>query len=268
MKTYVGLDVSKKQTVAVWKNKKGEKVSEETFTTNKEGMDKLIKELGKNSEAAVEASTSGVFVHNYLADRNINIVMSNPHKVRLIAESEKKTDRNDAEILADLLRTNMLPACYIPPKEVREIRDIVRHRRALVETNTVIRNKIRAILTRDGICFPYDDILAKKSLKWLDNVEINKIQKTAISKFVWTALMIEEEIKEYDTEIYSEYKSNKEAQLLDTIPGISYYSAVHIMSVIGDIKRFPSARSFIFCIFSFDTHEKSIETDNDNGRFR
>ena len=240
MKTYVGLDISKKQTVAVWKNKEGEKVSEETFTTDREGLARLVKKIKRSTEVALEASTSGVFVYDYLQENNVKAIVGNPILTKLISHSDKKTDKIDAEKLADLLRMNMLPTCYMPDKKTREMRDVIKHRRALVETNTVLKNKIRAILTREGLSCPYATVLGEKSLKWLNDTEIGQVQKTAILKFVGVALMIENEIREYNIEIYHEHQSNKEAQLLTTIPGISYYSAVHIMSAIGDIKRFPS----------------------------
>lgn len=237
---YVGLDVSKKQTVGVWKDKEGEKLYEETFTTDRNGMDKLIGSIKGDSKIVVEASTSGVFVYDYLTSNGLSVKVANPNLVKLISQSDKKTDRKDAEKLADLLRMNMLPLSYIPDKKTRELRDIVRHRAALVITSTSLRNKIRSILTREGLSLPHADLLCGKSLKWLNDIELGRVQKTAIMKFVGVALMIEDEIGGYNTEIYHEFQSSKEAQLIETIPGVGHYSAIHIMSAIGDISRFPS----------------------------
>jgi len=237
---YIGLDISKKTVVAVCKDKEGNKVWEETFETNGCGLDNLIKKLQKDDEIVLEASTSGIFVYDYLVENNFSVKVANPYNLSLIYRSEKKTDRTDAEKLVDLLRTNMLPTSYIPSKESRQLRDIIRHRRSFVITNTIWKNKIRSILAREGISLDVTDILGDKALKLLEEVELGNVQKEAIDKILSIALYTETKIEEYDKELYSEFKTNKQAKLMDTIPGIDYYSAMHIMSAIVDIKRFPS----------------------------
>lgn len=236
---FVGLDVSKKETVGVWKDEKGSKISEEIFPTNQDGLQRLVVKLD-NCEVALEASTSGVFVYDFLREKGLSVKVANPSAIKLISHSEKKTDREDAEKLADLLRTGMLPTCYLPDKRTRELKDMIRHRRALVAMNTSLKNKVRSILTREGISLPYTDVLGEKALRWLNSIEIGQVQKAAISRFVMLALYIKQEICDYNTEIYKEYLSSKDAQLLSTMPGIGYYAAVHILSSIGDIRRFPS----------------------------
>lgn len=236
---FVGLDVSKKETVGVWKDEKGSKISEEIFPTNQDGLQRLAAKLD-NCEVVLEASTSGVFVYDFLREKGLSVKVANPNAIKSISHSEKKTDREDAEKLADLLRTGMLPTCYLPDKRTRELKDIIRHRRALVVMNTSLKNKVRSILTREGISLPYTDVLGDKSIKWLNDVELGRVQRAAISRFVILALYVRQEISDYNTEIYKEHLSNKDAQLLATIPGIGYYGAVHILSAIGDIKRFPS----------------------------
>jgi transposase len=236
---YVGLDISKNYTVGVWKDERGNKIAGYTFPTDKSGLKKLAEKL-KDCEIAVEASTSGVFVYDYLVAQGLSVKVANPNAIKLISHSDKKTDKSDAEKLADLLRTNMLPICYVPGKRTRDIRDLIRHRRALVNTKTALKNKIRAILTRAGLKLPYRDVLGKRSLQWLYKAEVDQVQKDAINKFLSLALMIDEDVHDYNRKLQSECQQNGGAQLLETIPGIGYYSAMHIMSAIGDISRFPS----------------------------
>jgi transposase len=236
---YVGLDISKSSTVGVWKDEKGNKLANEIFATDQQSLQNLVEKLS-GCEVALEASTSGVFVYDYLLSKGIIAKVANPNAIKLISHSDKKTDKSDAEKLADLLRTNLLPTCYMPDKKTREVRDLVRHRRSLVNTNTVLKNKVRAILTREGLKLPYTDVLGQRSLQWLYKLEIGDIQKDAINKFLHLALIIDDEVQDYDNKLTSECWQNKNARLLDTIPGIGQYSAMHIISAIGDIKRFPS----------------------------
>lgn len=242
---YVGLDVSKREIVCVGKDKEGRVLYQETFETSAEEMDRLVDAVGCDSMFAVEASTKGVFVYDYLSQK-VHIVVANPHKIRLIAESEKKTDWEDAGILADLLRTNMLPLCYMPDKEVRQVRDLIRQRKSLVEIRTTIKNKIRAILAREGIEIPYRNIVGDLSLNALDGVRIdNEVQMEAVDRLIRLTSVLNDDISDYDAKVVAKYRISKEAQLIDTVPGISNYSAVHIMSAIGDIRRFSSDEQLV-----------------------
>ena len=65
-----------------------------------------------------------------------------------------KTDKVDARTLAQLLRMDMIPASYVPDKQVRDIRELVRHRKALVEKTTAFKNRVKAELLRRGIRRP------------------------------------------------------------------------------------------------------------------
>lgn len=236
---YVGLDISKKQTVGVWKDEKGNKIAGEIFSTDEKGLKSLAEKL-VGCEIAVEASTSGVFVYDYLTTQGLSVKVANPNTIKLISHSDKKTDKSDAEKLADLLRTNLLPTCYLPDKKTRETRDLIRHRRALVNTKTVMKNKVRAILTRAGLNLPYKDVLGHRSLQWLHTADVGPVQKEAMNKFLYLALMINDDVHDYDRKLRFECQKNDGAQLLETIPWIGYYSAMHIISAIGDINRFPS----------------------------
>ncbi len=238
---YVGSDVSKSEIVCVGKDMQGNVLYEDRFGVSHDEMDRMIESVGYDSVFTVEASTKGVFVYDYLHSKDIHIKVANPSRMRLIAESGKKTDREDASIIADYLRTNMLPLCHMPNEDERKIRDMIRHRKNMVNIRTNIKNKMRAILSREGVELPYTDILGVESLSKIQDVEIkNDVQKEALDRLSRVAGVINSEIEDYDIKIAEKFGASKEAQLLETIPGVGKYSAVHIMSAIGDIKRFPS----------------------------
>lgn len=238
---YLGLDVSKANIACIGKDKDGNELYRNKIPTSATGMDCLLEDVGNGNVFTVETSTHGVFVYDYLTSKGMDVKVANPAKIRLIYKSEKKTDWEDAGILADLLRTNMLPLCYFPNKQLREVRDLIRQRRSMVEMQTMVRNKIRSIVAREGITIPYKDVLGKKAVKTLGELEIeNCVQKNAIDRLIGIGLMFDDEIQSYDDKIADKYATMEYTKLLDTIPGISTYSAVHIASAIGDIHRFPS----------------------------
>ncbi len=238
---YAGLDVSKESIVAVFKDKEGNTLDEGRYRNSEEGLKKL-RTVMKDYESTVEASTSGLRMYEYLNSAGISIIMANPAKIRLIYESDKKTDRNDAEILANLLRTNMLPTCYVPPKDVRRQRDLIRIRRSLVEANVRFKNQIRSALASEGTSCKYKDIFGEGARKTLSEMDISSHTKKRIEQILRLGDSVLAEIKVLDGEIKQEYEKLSEAHLLTTIPGIAKNSAITILSEIGDVKRFDSPK--------------------------
>lgn len=236
---YAGLDVSKESIVVVWKDLEGNTTRKGTYPNSPDGLEGLAALLA-GCKATVESSTAGLYVHECLSKRGIPIVMANPARIRLISESDKKTDNNDAEVLANLLRTNMLPTCYVPPAPVRKQRDLIRERKYLVQTNVAFKSRIRAALAANGLNCPYTNILGDDAQGWLETVETLPHVKEHIMQLLRLGNSFIAEIRVLDTLIELEYGRMDEAYLLDTIPGIAKNSAVTIMSEIGDIHRFDS----------------------------
>ena len=95
---FVGLDVGKEWTVGVWKDAGGNKVREDRFPTRDVGLSALASGLDASSSIAVEASTHGIFVRDFLAYRGLRVELANPLAVKWIYASDKKTDKADGEI--------------------------------------------------------------------------------------------------------------------------------------------------------------------------
>lgn len=71
--------------------------------------------------------------------------------MKAIAKARVKTDNIDSETLAHLLRANLLPESYVPPRDIRELRDRVRRRAFLVEMRTKLKNRVHSELAKRGI---------------------------------------------------------------------------------------------------------------------
>ena len=87
-------------------------------------------------------------IHDTLEDNGIDTILANPYKTKIIAQAKIKSDKLDARMLSDLLRTGLVYESYVPVKEFREKRSLVRHRIALSRTKTKLANKIHAILDK------------------------------------------------------------------------------------------------------------------------
>jgi transposase len=74
----------------------------------------------------------------------VKVALANPHEVR--ARKGHKTDNKDAWWLAHLLRHGMVTASFIPPRPQRELRDLTRRRRKLVQNATAEKNRVGKVL--------------------------------------------------------------------------------------------------------------------------
>src|ERR1700752_2502206 len=105
-------------------------------------------------KAAIEASGITPWVCQLLKDLGVRVVVVNPNRVRLIAESRKKADRVDAETLAELLRLGGLPEVHQPSLEARRLRTELSVRRQLAPANWVDQSSPRTTprMGRDASC--------------------------------------------------------------------------------------------------------------------
>jgi transposase len=145
---YVGLDVHKNSTQAVVMDEQGNMLMKERFDSTIPGLEKFLEHIDKDAKLVMEACYTWQHLYEHLEDGGYEVKLAHPSKTRAIAEARIKTDSIDAETLAHLLRTNLLPESYVPAKYVRTERLITRHRYSLVSMRTQIKNKIHAILAR------------------------------------------------------------------------------------------------------------------------
>jgi transposase len=149
---YVGVDIGKWKCQAAVMNPEGSIVEEFTFKNDNEGIMNLASKLNTEDRVVME-STGSVWatLYNSLEERDIPVTLANPLRTRAIASARIKTDKIDARILAHLLRSDLVAEYYSPPRDIREIRALVRHRVALVRTRSTVKNRVHAILDEQGI---------------------------------------------------------------------------------------------------------------------
>jgi transposase len=176
----VGIDVGKRKCRAAIKDRSGQILSEFFFSNDKDGINKLTKIVsGYGKCEAVVESTANMWIriHDTLEDNGINTVLTNPYKTRIIAEAKIKSDKLDARILADLLRSGLVCQSYVPSKEFREKRSLIRHRISLVRNRTLLENKVHSLLDKYDCKTDLTDIFGRSGMCWLKGMELDPIDK-------------------------------------------------------------------------------------------
>lgn len=137
------------------------------------------------------------------------------------------------------MRGGYIAECYVPNKRVMELRDIVRHRAAPVRMRTKLKNKVHSITLMRGI-----DISASTGTHAFTKgyiEKLNELDDYRINGYLRVIESLNDEINTVSKRILLLAKEDEMAKLLTTIPGIGYYSALLIVSEIGDIDRFPDS---------------------------
>src|SRR5438128_1819599 len=151
---YCGLDVSTKSTHVSIEDDRGRRVARAVVPTTPEGIERaLARYVERGLRVAIEAGGQTAWIHDVLMEVGVKQVhVVHPLKVKWIAESKKKTDRVDAELLAHLLRVGGLPeAVHMPSARSRELRGLLQARRQLVQMRTELINGVRALLHQQRV---------------------------------------------------------------------------------------------------------------------
>lgn len=238
---YIGMDIHKQFTVAVAKDRDGNKLSEEKFENSKDNFEKFLKDFrSEETKIVIESTSIWGYIYDLLEEMKYEVKLANPLKTRAIAEARIKTDSIDASTLCDLLRANLICESYIPSKEIRNLRNIMRQRKSIVKASTQIKNKIHGVLLMNGIKLPYAE-LGPTAMQWIiDEINATTIKSILVS-YINILEQFEFELKKLEERIKEIAVKDPQTMLLTTVYGIAEIRAMEIISEIGDIKRFESA---------------------------
>jgi transposase len=252
---FVGMDLHKNYLQIALMDKKGKVLRNSRIDNNLKHITRFFESINSSEKPLVVMESSSVWYniyHHLSEERKLDVVLSNPIKTRAIASAKIKTDKLDAVKLADLLRGGYIAECYVPDRRIMDLRELVRHRAALVRMRTKLKNKIHSIVLMKGITVSNIDNNNHNHHYHPFTKRYNEILRGVndyrVNDYLRLIESLDIEIKEITNKILSIAKEHEMAKLLMTIPGVGYYSALLIVSEIGDINRFPD--SYHLCSYA------------------
>jgi transposase len=248
-----------------------------TFGTMTADLLALASWLGEYQVEHIAMESTGVYwypVYNLLED-GCTVVLVNPQHIKAVPG--RKTDVKDSEWLADLLRHGLLKASFIPPQPIRELRELTRYRKRLVQERTQAANRLQKVLESANLKVGAiaTDLLGVSGRAMLEALiaarqtpaEMAQLARgrlrsrlpalqqalegrvTDHHRFLLRQMLtqvdfLDQAIGQVQMQIERQLEPYHEAmELLQTIPGISATSAAAIIAEIGvDMTRFPSAK--------------------------
>lgn len=238
---YIGCDLHKRTSNLCVKTREGRVLEEIKIKTTKEEFGRVCGKY-KGAHIVFEPVGQSWWLGDILEELGLTVYLANAREVKAIAHARVKNDKIDAGVLCDLLRSNLLPESYRSSKTAREWKELIRFRSSLVHMRTQVKNKIHALLGRNGIVAPIGSIFGKVGRKWLESVALSSTHRTHLNQYLSLLDMYEEQITVATKQIEATVSDNDGAELLLSIPGISYVSALSIMSEIDTIDRFNTGK--------------------------
>ncbi|WP_227762488.1 IS110 family transposase [Zhaonella formicivorans] len=270
-----GLDVHKKNVVACTITPEGKEIR--TFSTMTDDLISLVDWLkSKGCTHVAMESTASYWkpIYNLLELEEINVMVVNAKHIKNVPG--RKTDVKDAEWIAGLLQHGLLQGSYIPSREQRELRELIRYRRSLIEERAREINRIQKVLEGANIKLSSvaRDVLGKSGRDMIEamiqgqedpeilaelakgklkkkkeelqralNGLIGSHQKLMLAKQLKHIDFLDKTIAELDEEVKARMLPFEEdLELLDTIPGVGRRTAEQILAEAGtNMDQFPSA---------------------------
>jgi transposase len=153
---YVGLGVHREVLQACILDAHGRCLQRHRLDLTRANLEAFIRErLRPQDHVALEATTNTWAVVDLLEGHVAEVVVSNPLRTRAIAEAKVKTDKVDAEVLAQLLRCDFLPRVWQPDAATRRLRELTSQRAGLVADQPRLKNRIHSLLAQRLIRVPW-----------------------------------------------------------------------------------------------------------------
>lgn len=150
---FVGLDVHKQVIAFCVKTAEGRIEKEGTVTSTRLHLDGWMEQMPKPESwvAGMETTMFSHWIFHHLKSLGANVEMGHAARMKAISAGKKKSDKMDARTIADLLRCNMFPSCYVISEELGALRRQMRFRRLVVQEQTRFKNSTAGLLMERGV---------------------------------------------------------------------------------------------------------------------
>jgi transposase len=194
-------------------------------------------------QAVVEATASYHGIVEMLDPIAERVVLAHPRKMRIIAESTRKRDRLDAQVLAEFLALDMIPAAYRPTSRQRQHRSLVRQRQHLRQRLSGVQTKIRRLLSDSNA--DVKNLFTKVGLPYLATASVSAADRFVLDQLTeqWRFTRSQLVAGRRQLEAFAAEAPPAEAEdrrLLRSITGIGMVTAEVILSELGEVTRFRS----------------------------
>jgi len=238
----VGIDLHRRRSHIAVIDEEGTEVLSRRITNDPATFLELLAEIDGESEIALEATYGWEWLADLLQGAGYELHLAHPLRTKAIASARVKTDSVDARTLAQLLRADLLPEAYVAPRELRDLRDLLRHRIALTQMRSALKNRVHAMLARHGVQHGHSDLFGRVGTAFLDELALREPPRRRLDSVLSLIADFDREIEAATREIDRRARRDERVEVLTQIRGVGPYTAMLVIAEVGDVARFASAR--------------------------
>jgi transposase len=262
---YVGLDVHQSSVVTAVHNNQGKCVMESIIETKAQTIRDFIKSISGTVHVAFEEGTQAAWLYDLIHPLVAEVVVCNP---RANNSSGNKSDRVDANKLAQMLRMGSLRAVYHGQTGVRTLKELVHSYESLVSDMTRVMNRIKALYRARGIsCQGTSVYRSCHREQWLSQLEEAGVRRRA--EYLYRELDTLGQLRrEALRDMIREAQRHRAYKILKQVPGLGPIRVAQIIAGVGTPYRFRTKRQFwAYCGLAVVTRS-SAEYEFVRGRVR
>jgi len=239
---YIGFDIHKKTISFCAKAQDGRILDEGTIAARRGELNVWAKARPRPWAGAMEATLFTGWVYDHLKPLAQELKVAHPAMLKAIAASKKKNDKVDARKIADLLRCDLLPECYMAPRAMRDLRRVLRYRNLVVREATRMKNRIAGLLMETGTGYNKERLHGKAYFSELlgslretppSVIDLLRLSRQQLEFFESIQKRLVKGLREHAT-------LRERVQRLQSIRGVGEVMALTWALEIGEVQRFSS----------------------------
>ena len=243
--SYIGIDLHPRNFVVCKMAANEEIISRSTYSVTPEGIAEFQKSLSPDDQIAVEATTNSSWFVRQIGDHVAKVVVVNTRQFKVLTKSVKKTDKNDAQLLAYYLLKDMLPACRMKTPEQEDLKAVSMARDQHVGARTNCMNRINNIFVRNGRPLRNVNLKSKKVLEALDFSSFTSTQQVILESMCKEIIHLNGLIRDLEKEIEDLSSNQKGYDELNSISGVGAITIAIVLSTVGNINDFSNVKQLL-----------------------
>jgi len=251
----VGLDLHNQYTQVSVLDEAGDECRVERIVSQPQLLGRLIDQLtaaGSAVQVALEASGCFLWAYDWLVGRlgREHVHVAAPSKVRVIAQSQEKTDANDAWWLAYLLWEGRLPQAFVAEGDLRELRIASRELRSVIDQRSDLMRQMRSHLRQLGLTFAKRDwasvIGHHRIADLVAQTEATHGTRGQVIARLWTRIeQMDQQVAHWRDQVKAWSSKFDQIRLMQQqLPGVGPTIAAAVFAELGDPARYRSAKAY------------------------
>lgn len=241
---YIAFDAHKHYTWALVEDEKGKVLVEGKIPHVKGALLGFLQVCELGSPVALETIGNWYWIADEIEAAGMVPCLVHARKAKVMSGCINKTDKLDVRGLNRLQRTGTLPTVWIPPRELRDARDLPRTRMVLVRQRTQLKNRIHASLAKYGVATgEVSDLFGVRGRSLFEEKlsQLPPQTRYATERLLEQQDHLQGQIKSFEERMQETFDKTRGLELLQTLPGVGFILGVVILLEVGDIGRFPCA---------------------------